>query len=116
MTTIVADEAALRALVAQEVQRAIQPVLDALAAHGGVPGAPGGDGLLTAAQVADLLQVDRRTLRRMVRAGAVPAPIILGEHTQRWRRRSIERWLRDLEARAEHRRSRLMAAPRRGSV
>ena len=100
MSIIVTDDAALRALVAEEVDRAVAPVLAAIARLEATRGAGGGDGLLTADEVVELLRVDRRTLRRMVLAGEVPAPITIGARTIRWRRRSLEAWLSKLERKA----------------
>jgi len=48
--------------------------------------------LLTAADVAALLQVDQRTLRELRHAGDVPAPIAIGKRL-RWRRRDVDGWL-----------------------
>lgn len=95
--TVVVDEAVIRRIVAEEVQRAVQVALDARAHDGGTRGDVGDDGLMTAEQVAALLQVDRRTLRRMVLLGEVPAPITIGARTIRWRRRTLERWLVGIE-------------------
>jgi excisionase family DNA binding protein len=94
---VVLDEATLRALMRQEVELALQPVLAALARVGATQAAGDGDGLLTAGEVVDLLRIDRRTLRRMVLAGEVPPPITIGTRTVRWRRRTFEKWLAGIE-------------------
>lgn len=58
--------------------------------------------LLTEAQVAELIQVATRTLRRMVSAGRFPKPVKLGANTEsqqcrrRWVRAEIDEWLRQL--------------------
>jgi excisionase family DNA binding protein len=48
--------------------------------------------LLTAAEVAALLQVDVRTLRRMRHERTFPRPTRLGR-SLRWKRSLVERWL-----------------------
>jgi predicted DNA-binding transcriptional regulator AlpA len=48
--------------------------------------------LLTPDQLADLLQIDRRTLRRFEIAGVIPRAISLGG-AKRWRRAEVERFL-----------------------
>jgi predicted DNA-binding transcriptional regulator AlpA len=53
--------------------------------------------LLKAEQVADLLQIDGRTLRRFEVAGDVPRAITIGG-VKRWRRAEIDRWLAKLRA------------------
>ena len=50
------------------------------------------DALMTAKDVAGLLNVDIRTLRRLRHLGDVPKPITVGR-VLRWRRRDIARWL-----------------------
>lgn len=54
--------------------------------------------LLTSRETAELFRVDVRTLRRMWRAGAIPAPIQIGRSI-RWRRREVEKWIEDQVAR-----------------
>jgi excisionase family DNA binding protein len=49
--------------------------------------------LLTAREVAALLRVDERTLRRLVHEGAVPAPLHLGKRAIRWDRLALLRSL-----------------------
>ena len=75
--------------MAEELERALRPVLHALTHHARGRGSDGRDELLTADEVADLLRIDRRTLRRLVLEGAVPPPILIGDRTQRWRRSVI---------------------------
>ena len=104
------DEATLRRLVAEEVKRALQPVLDALAHQRPTQGTNGAEPLLTRNDLLKLLKIDIRTLRRMVRAGDVPPPIRLGDRTDRWRRATIESFLRKKEKQA------LTSGLRRGSV
>lgn len=50
--------------------------------------------LLTVAQVAALLQVGVRTVRRHVAAGQLPEPICVGKRTQRWDRAQLMAWLK----------------------
>jgi len=49
--------------------------------------------LLTASEVARLLRVDRRTVRRMAVAGEIPAPVAVSAKRSRWRRTDIDAWL-----------------------
>lgn len=51
------------------------------------------DALLTARQLAALLQIDARTLRQLRHEGAVPPPIMVGGRSPRWKRATIEEWL-----------------------
>ncbi len=99
ISDVVADESTLRRLVRQEIERAIKPVLAALA-HQDAGQAQELPELLTKQEVAALLRVDVRTLRRMVLAGEVPAPITISDRTDRWRRSTIESSLRKKEKRA----------------
>ena len=99
MSTVVADEAVLRARVAEAVERAMLPVLVALGRQSGAQAASRGDSLLTAGELAAHLRIDRRTLRRLELEGNFPPPIIIGDRTKRWRRSVIEKWLRTLEQR-----------------
>lgn len=48
--------------------------------------------LMTAAQVAELLQVSPRTLWRLLSAGKLPAPLRLGG-VVRWRFEEITKWI-----------------------
>ncbi len=48
--------------------------------------------LLTAAELAALLQIDERTLRELRHAGKVPEPLSVGKRL-RWRRRDVEAWM-----------------------
>ena len=99
MTTVVADEAVLRRLLREELHRAIQPVMDALGQHGAGQAAGRDDTFMTAEEVAELLRIDRRTLRRLELEGDMPRPIVIADRTKRWRRCVIEKWLHNLEQR-----------------
>ncbi len=107
---ILVDEATLRRLLREEIQLTLQPTLDSLAHHGAGHTKNGEDELLTKKEVADLLRVDVRTLRRMVRSGEVPAPVRIGDRTDRWRRTTIESFLKRKEKQA------LTSGLRRGCV
>jgi predicted DNA-binding transcriptional regulator AlpA len=98
-TTIVADEATIRRLISDEIERALQPIMAAMKQNARGHTADDAHALMTANELATLLHVDRRVLRRLVHQGDVPSPIVLGDQTLRWRRRVIEDWLRNLEQR-----------------
>ena len=49
--------------------------------------------LLKAHEVAQMLRVSRRHVYRMNEDGVLPAPILMGSQTFRWRRTDIESWL-----------------------
>jgi len=52
--------------------------------------------LLTARQVAEQLSMSVRTLYRMAARGRAPRPVRLGRKLIRWRRRDVERYVRQL--------------------
>lgn len=54
--------------------------------------------MLTARQLADLLQIDERTLRELRRSGEAPPAINVGRRL-RWQRDAIEGWLAARRAR-----------------
>ena len=56
--------------------------------------------LLNCTDLASLLGMHVRTLRRMRRAGEVPAPIKIGG-AERWRRTTIDAWIAEREERAK---------------
>lgn len=93
---VLTDEATLERLVSGAIERALAPIRGALAGGGA---AQQGDALMTAEEVAALLRVDRRTLRRMELAGDIPRAVEINERTKRWRRTTIEKWLRRKEQR-----------------
>jgi excisionase family DNA binding protein len=47
--------------------------------------------LLTVKDLADLLRCSVYTVRRKVRLGLLPPPLVLGPRLHRWRRRDVER-------------------------
>ena len=49
--------------------------------------------LLTQRQVAEQLQVDPKTIRRLTQAGDFPAPIAVSPNCLRWRQEDIDTWL-----------------------
>jgi excisionase family DNA binding protein len=51
------------------------------------------DVLLTKAQLAELLNVSRRTVDRMVAAGTGPPPVILPSGRRRWRKGDVRHWI-----------------------
>lgn len=51
------------------------------------------DKLLTAAELAKILGIDRTTLRSYVRVGIVPS-VKIGPRIRRFRRSEVENWLR----------------------
>jgi len=50
--------------------------------------------VMTAQQVADMLQIDRRTLERLIARGEGPPSVRFGR-SRRWLRSDVEQWLRD---------------------
>jgi len=84
------DEAHLAQVVDQVIQRRLDPILTALVGRGPERNKPD---LLTREQLADVLLVDERTLRRLILEGPVPAPMRLGDRIQRWRRADVDAWL-----------------------
>lgn len=60
------------------------------------PGSSRGPGaLLTAQGVAELLDVDVRTVWRMRDAGHIPQPLRIGRKVIRWRLAEVEKWIAD---------------------
>ena len=87
---VVIEPELLRRVVAEEIAKGTAPVLDALA---NLPVSRSLTGLMTADEVADHLQIDIRTLQRLVHEGAVPAPLRIGGRIPRWRREDVDAWL-----------------------
>ena len=84
---VVTDTETLSRLVQEAAAKA---VADALAAVVPPSAAPDPDALLTRDDVATLLKIDTRTLRRLEQeAGALPRPIVVGGRLVRWRHRDI---------------------------
>lgn len=59
---------------------------------------PEGAALLTAANVAALLNTSVRTVWRYVASGKLPPPARLGRRFARWRKDDVLRWLASLTA------------------
>ncbi len=79
-----ADE--LRALLAEVVGRGLEPLALRLRSPE-MPRAPAPvSGLMTAKDVAAVVRLSVRELRRLVREGHFPAPVKLGTRSIRWRR------------------------------
>jgi len=49
--------------------------------------------LLQAGELAQLLGISLRQLRRLRARRELPAPLVLGDRTLRWRLTDVERWL-----------------------
>lgn len=58
---------------------------------------PTEDVLLSPAALAEMLEVNRRTVFRMADSGKLPKPIYLGSRLPRWRRSTVLAWLEGLE-------------------
>ena len=56
---------------------------------------PDADRLITAAQVATILAVAKKTVWRMHAEGRPPAAVRIGPRTPRWRESDIRRFLQD---------------------
>jgi len=82
--------------LAQAVQRVAEDLRCGLAdggdggLHGGVPP----DALLDSAQVAEMFDINIRTLRRWRHEGRVPPPLKM-KGPLRWRRADVHRWLEE---------------------
>ena len=85
------DEAALRRIVAEEVDRNVQTLRDSIKEL--LDATVAGPELLDLAGLARLLDLDERTVRRMIKLGHVPAGIRIGPRTVRWSREKIRAWL-----------------------
>lgn len=96
---VVIGEAELRAIVGDEVARAVAPLAGKLAevARASRPPEakddPIASGTLTAKQVSAALGVDRREVRRLVASGAFPPPLKVGRRRIRWRRADVTAYL-----------------------
>lgn len=53
--------------------------------------------LMTVSQVANMLGVHELTVRRMVKDGRLPKPLVLTPRTHRWRREVIANALQEFE-------------------
>lgn len=92
---IVIDLATLGDLIDAAVGRHVAGLRDAIASLRPAPAPePDDRALLTTAQLCELLQVDKRTLRRMEALAELPPAIRIGAKVVRWRRSVIDAWLR----------------------
>lgn len=77
----------------ERIAAGVESVRDDLSTIAKAPASePAPSPLLTAEQLAELLQVSARTLRRLELSGAIP-PAISIDGIKRWRRSTIDRWL-----------------------
>jgi len=49
--------------------------------------------LMTTEQICDLLQIEKRTLRKWMQAGKFPEPIRLNKRVLRWNKEVVLAWL-----------------------
>lgn len=75
-------------------QSVMDDVPEALRSTHAEPEPAPGDSLLTVADLARLLRLDERTVRRRRRDGSIPAAIDIGG-SLRWRRSEIDAWLEE---------------------
>jgi excisionase family DNA binding protein len=88
---IVTDETTLSRIVAEAVAREVRTLRDSM--KGMFESQVPETGLMDPRQLAKYLDVNERTLRRMIRAGEVPAAVRIGTKILRWRRDAIDHWL-----------------------
>lgn len=86
----VLDEAAIRRIVAEELARQLEP-LHAAIRKTGTPTAQSDDPL-SRKDLAALLGVSSRTLRRMLLGGLLPEPIRASQRAVWWPRKTITDW------------------------
>jgi predicted DNA-binding transcriptional regulator AlpA len=95
---VIVDEAALRRILADAIAP-LQAELAAIKTAQATSTSP----MLKPKEVARLLNVDERSLRRMALAGDIPPGVRVGSKLLRWPRAVIERWIesggRDLSIR-----------------
>lgn len=85
------DLARIAQVVAQDLRNGLAVIAPARPADArGEPAV--NQGLMTAAEVADALRIDIRTLRRKRSEGKAPKPM-RGKGPLRWSRASVERWI-----------------------
>ncbi len=81
-------------LAAESGRIHVDGIVDSMAMNGDM--AARGRRLLTARDVADVLGVDVRTVRRWREAGKLPAPLTLGDSVLRWHPEDVDAWLEEL--------------------
>lgn len=52
--------------------------------------------LLTSQQLADKLQLDIHTVRKLIREGRMPPHVVVGR-SKRWNEETVNQWLKDRE-------------------
>jgi predicted DNA-binding transcriptional regulator AlpA len=87
----VLDEAAIRRIVAEELARQLDPILAAVR-KAMLPAAQS-DEPLSRKDLAALLGVGARTLRRMLLGGFLPEPIRASQRAMWWPRDVIKNWM-----------------------
>ena len=83
------DEATIRRIVSEELARQLEPIRAAMATTAPAPS----DDPLSRKDLQTLLGVSSRTLRRMLLAGVLPAPIASSQRACWWPRSVIQAWL-----------------------
>lgn len=84
------DEAVVRRVLGELLADRLAPLVAAIER---VTRPADASGLLSRDQLADYLQVDRRTLQRLEREGALPRPLRIAGRIDRWRQQDIDAWL-----------------------
>ena len=84
----VLDESAIRRIVSEELARQLEPIRAAMK----TPAAAPSDDPLSRKDLQALLGVSSRTLRRMLLAGVLPAPIASSQRAVWWPRKAIAAW------------------------
>jgi excisionase family DNA binding protein len=79
----------LRSIVAEEVERSLAALTRRLTEAASAP--PPAVDLMKAKEVAAVVRLSVRELRRLVREGKFPAPLTIGTRSIRWRRADVER-------------------------
>lgn len=88
---IVMDETALRRILAEEIARQLDPVRDSLSRL--TPTNIPDESPLSASDLAAMLGVSKRTLRRMLLAGDLPAPVRASQRATWWSRGIVTNWI-----------------------
>ncbi len=79
--------------LARIVSAAVAPLVAEIAELRRELRAPRAAPTVTLAQLAAMLDIDERSVRRFVNAGLIPAPMKLSERVMFWPRETIEKWL-----------------------
>ena|SRR5436190_22310041 len=90
----------LRQLIGEELDRRLGPIVSILTERSEPRETrPDSGRMLTAQEVARLLGLNRRSVRRLVLSGQLPAPLRIGKRAVRWHRKDIDAWV-DRQAKA----------------